>query len=98
MCCPSPLPCGTQDSGIVRDLDGGGLRADLNEVLLLHGVSDVNVALMILQNGMNERYSGKGAGSAFGEGAYLAGASPTDWRLLRCSLLRPECTHCMYAF
>jgi hypothetical protein len=70
---PSSLPSGTQDEEIVKDLDGGSLRKDLNEVMLLHGVSDLKIAFKILQNGMNERYSGKGAGSAFGEGAYLAG-------------------------
>ena len=66
---------GEQIPDIVEALCGRGLRRDLNEVLLLHGISDLRIAKSILHNGMNERYSGSGAGSAFGEGVYLAGAS-----------------------
>jgi hypothetical protein len=63
-----------KNSDVVEALGGEVLRGDINEVLLLHGVPDLRVAKSILTNGMNERYSGASAGSAFGEGVYLAGA------------------------
>ena len=47
------------------------LRAELNEVLLLHGIPRSKL-LTVLANGLNERFSGTHAGAAFGNGAYLA--------------------------
>jgi len=47
------------------------LDDEANEALLLHGTND-SVLLSILNNGLNERYSGSGAGTAFGDGVYLA--------------------------
>jgi hypothetical protein len=42
-----------------------------SEVLLLHGTS-APVLLSVLKNGLNERFSGSNAGTAFGDGTYLA--------------------------
>ena len=55
---------------------GGGLSIacpvdEANEALLLHGTS-MDKLLKVLTNGLNERYSGSNAGTAFGEGVYLA--------------------------
>ena len=48
-----------------------GLPASLdsraNESILLHGTSD-GVLLNIIRGGMNERFAGSSAGTAFGEG------------------------------
>jgi len=54
-----------------EDLAGPPLDHSINEVRLLHGTDPQNL-LNILYNGLNERMSGSGAGSAFGEGIYLA--------------------------
>jgi hypothetical protein len=51
--------------GLPIDLD-----FSINESLLLHG-STPDVILSIIQNGMNEHYSGNGAGTAFGDGLYF---------------------------
>ena len=49
-----------------------------NEVILLHGVNPGRL-LALLSMGLNERYSGSGAGTAFGDGIYLAeDAGKTD--------------------
>ena len=49
-----------------------------NEVILLHGVNPGRL-LALLSTGLNERYSGSGAGTAFGDGVYLAeDAGKTD--------------------
>ena len=45
--------------------------AELNETMLLHGTPP-ELLLSILSNGPNERYSGTNAGTAFGDGVYLA--------------------------
>ena len=50
---------------------GFSLTSATNERFLLHGTSP-DVLLAILTNGLNERYSGSNAGTAFGEGVYLA--------------------------
>ena len=42
-----------------------------SEALLLHGTSAAKL-LSVLANGLNERYSGSSAGTAFGDGVYLA--------------------------
>mmetsp|Transcript_65330 Transcript_65330/g.105856 ORF Transcript_65330/g.105856 Transcript_65330/m.105856 type:complete len:164 (+) Transcript_65330:2-493(+) len=42
-----------------------------NEVRLLHGTKP-DVVLSILKNGMNERFAGSAAGTAFGDGSYFA--------------------------
>jgi hypothetical protein len=42
-----------------------------NEVILLHGTGPERM-LALLSTGLNERYSGTGAGTAFGDGVYLA--------------------------
>jgi hypothetical protein len=47
------------------------MRAGLNEVLLFHGAEPGKV-FAILANGLNERFSGTNAGTAFGNGAYCA--------------------------
>ena len=49
-----------------------------NEVILLHGVNREKL-LALLSTGLNERFSGTGAGTAFGDGVYLAeDAGKTD--------------------
>jgi hypothetical protein len=49
-----------------------------NEVILLHGVNREKL-LNLLSTGLNERFSGTGAGTAFGDGVYLAeDAGKTD--------------------
>ena len=42
-----------------------------SESFLLHGTNS-SVLLSLLKNGLNERYSGSNAGTAFGDGVYLA--------------------------
>mgnify|MGYP000882951896 FL=1 len=42
-----------------------------NEVILLHGTNPDRL-FHLLSTGLNERYSGTGAGTAFGDGVYLA--------------------------
>ena len=49
------------------------LRAELNEVLLLHGIPRSSL-LTVLANGLNERFSGTHAGAAFGNGS-------REWRI-----------------
>ena len=44
---------------------------DANEAILLHGTSPDKL-LSLLANGLNERFSGTNAGTAFGDGIYLA--------------------------
>jgi len=51
--------------------DTFGLQSDANEALLLHG-SPVGTLLSVLATGINERFSGSNAGTAFGDGIYLA--------------------------
>ena len=48
-----------------------GLKQDANESVLLHGTNP-SVLLSLLSTGLNERYSGSNAGTAFGDGVYLA--------------------------
>ena len=64
----------------VRTADVGGftLSQACNEVILLHGVNPGRL-LALLSTGLNERYAGGGAGTAFGDGVYLAeDAGKTD--------------------
>ena len=49
----------------------GGLSADAGEEMLLHGTAPGNV-LSVLSTGLNEHFSGLGAGTAFGDGLYFA--------------------------
>ena len=49
----------------------GQLRADVNEVMLMHGTNP-GVLLSVLSTGPNERFSGTNAGTAYGDGTYLA--------------------------
>ena len=49
----------------------GELNGDVNESILLHGAPP-SVLFSILATGLNERYSGTNAGSAYGDGNYLA--------------------------
>jgi len=49
----------------------GHLRADVNEAFLMHG-TNAGVLVNILSSGMNERFAGSSAGTAYGEGSYLA--------------------------
>eukprot|EP00900_Chrysochromulina_parva_P010550 jgi/Chrpa1/19497/Chrysochromulina_OHIO_Genome00025577-RA len=50
---------------------GFTMNAGANEAILLHGTSPERL-LGLLSTGFNERYSGTNAGTAFGEGVYLA--------------------------
>jgi hypothetical protein len=57
---------------------GFTLSEACNEVILLHGVNPGRL-LALLSTGLNERYAGGGAGTAFGDGVYLAeDAGKTD--------------------
>eukprot|EP00966_Prymnesium_polylepis_P256162 5917136-Prymnesium_polylepis.1 len=49
----------------------GGTHADVNEAILTHGAPP-DVLLSILANGLNERFSGSNAGTAYGGGTYFA--------------------------
>ena len=51
--------------------EGFTMKAGANEAILLHGTSPDRL-LELLSTGLNERYSGTNAGTAFGEGVYLA--------------------------
>ena len=50
---------------------GFSLSAEASESFLLHGLC-ADRLLSVLNRGLNERYSGTNAGTAFGEGVYLA--------------------------
>jgi len=50
---------------------GFTLSEACNEVILLHGTNPDRL-LALLSTGLNERYSGTNAGTAFGDGVYLA--------------------------
>ena len=50
---------------------GFTMKAGANEAILLHGTSPERL-LELLSTGLNERYSGTNAGTAFGDGIYLA--------------------------
>ena len=50
---------------------GAQLNASVNETMLMHA-SHKAVLLNILSQGANERFSGTGAGTAYGDGIYLA--------------------------
>ena len=47
------------------------MNSAINEVHLLHGTAPITV-LNILKQGLNERFAGSHAGSAYGEGTYFA--------------------------
>ena len=47
------------------------LAKEVNETMLLHGTAPDRL-LSLLSNGLNERFSGSSAGTAFGDGIYLA--------------------------
>ena len=47
------------------------LKPEVNETWLMHG-THAGVLLDIISKGMNERFSGSNAGTAFGDGIYLA--------------------------
>ena len=49
----------------------GGVYEDANENFLMHGCAP-GVLVSILGNGLNERFAGASAGTAYGEGVYLA--------------------------
>jgi hypothetical protein len=51
--------------------EGFAMEAGSNEAILLHGTSPDRL-LELLSTGFNERYSGTNAGTAFGDGVYLA--------------------------
>ena len=55
-------------SGVAK---GFTMNAGANETILLHGTSPERL-LALLSTGLNERYSGTSAGTAFGDGVYLA--------------------------
>ena len=54
-----------------RAAEGFTMKAGANEAILLHGTIPDRL-LGLLSTGLNERYSGTGAGTAFGDGVYLA--------------------------
>ena len=63
---------GVQSSpGLPQPARGFLFDQGANERMLLHGTKP-NVLLDVLANGLNEGFSGIGAGSAFGAGIYLA--------------------------
>ncbi len=68
-----PLSPGEQDPEVMEALNEGRLRDELNEVLLLHGLSSLSIAQNILVSGLSGKYVGSGAGYRFGKGIYLAG-------------------------
>ena len=75
---PRGMPVRTAKAAAGLRLGGGGLHAPANEALLLHGTPADRV-LSMLSTGMNERFSGSNAGTAFGDGVYLAeDAGKTD--------------------
>ena len=49
----------------------GGVHEEANENFLMHGCAP-GVLVSILGNGLNERFAGASAGTAYGEGVYLA--------------------------
>ena len=55
-------------SGVAK---GFTMNAGANETILLHGTSPERL-LALLSTGLNERYSGTSAGTAFGDGVYCA--------------------------
>jgi len=67
----SGLPTTTARVEQAGDLALDAPMDEANETLLLHGTSKDKL-LKVLTNGLNERYSGSNAGTAFGEGVYLA--------------------------
>ena len=56
--------------GVASSLPGQ-MRANVNEVFLMHGTVP-HVVLQIISKGMNERFAGAAAGTMFGQGSYLA--------------------------
>jgi len=60
----------TESEGLAA-ASGRPLVGSANETHLLHGTS-ADVLLSVLSKGLNERYSGSNAGTAFGDGVYLA--------------------------
>jgi Poly(ADP-ribose) polymerase catalytic domain len=54
-----------------RAAEGFTLSQACNEVILLHGTNPDRL-LNLLSTGLNERFSGTGAGTALGDGVYLA--------------------------
>jgi len=60
------LPTRTAQAG-----RGFALKQDANETILLHGTQPDRL-LALLSTGLNERFSGTNAGTAFGDGVYLA--------------------------
>jgi len=70
---------------------GFPLSQDCNEVVLLHGTNPDRL-LALLSTGLNERYSGTGAGTAFGDGVYLAeDVGKTDQYVSADSAYDPSC-------
>ena len=68
------LPVKTTDR-----VGGFTLSQACNEAILLHGVNNPDWLLDLLSTGLNEHFSGIGAGAAFGDGVYLAeDAGKTD--------------------
>eukprot|EP00966_Prymnesium_polylepis_P043533 1009599-Prymnesium_polylepis.1 len=68
------LPAATdQHAAALLHAEGNGaqLKAEVNETWLMHA-THAGVLLDIVSKGMNERYSGTSAGTAFGDGIYLA--------------------------
>ena len=57
--------------GSVRRDEVFHCNAHVNETMLLHGLPPEQL-LSVLSNGPNERFSGSNAGTAFGDGIYLA--------------------------
>ena len=67
------------------------MKAGANEAILLHGTSPERL-LELLSTGLNERYSGTNAGTAFGDGVYLAeDVGKTDQYVGADSAYDPSC-------
>jgi hypothetical protein len=68
-------PFGAQPNGlpVATATAAAGFTATpaVSESFLMHGTR-AEVLLSVLKNGLNERYSGSNAGTAFGDGVYLA--------------------------
>jgi hypothetical protein len=69
VCAMGGMPLATVRTG--SDLPGQ-LCADVYEAVLMHAPPNPAVLLSILSTGLNERFSGTNAGTAYGDGIYFA--------------------------
>ena len=71
---PPGLPAATAQAAATFDFNPAA-----SEAYLLHSTDPSNL-LSVLKNGLNERFSGTSAGTAFGDGVYLALVSSVELR------------------